>query len=80
MGGSIAGPYGAGVGLIFGGLYGLFTVDSHYEQLNAQIQSEQAKDKELEALLEQEIERQRELEEQLGGGGSAAKAKSEGKT
>jgi len=69
MGGSIAGPYGAGVGLIFGGLYGLFTADSHYEQLNAQIQSEQAKDKELEALLEQEIERQRELEEQLSGTG-----------
>jgi len=69
MGSQVAGPYGAGVGLILGSLYGLFTADSHYEQLNAQIQSEQAKDKDLEALLEQEIERQRELEAQLGGGG-----------
>ena len=68
MGGSVAGPYGAGGGLIIGLITGLLTADSHFEQLNAQIQSEQAKDKELEAQIEQEIERQRELEAQLGKG------------
>jgi len=68
MGGLMAGPfggYGAWAGLFLGGIYGLVTADSHYEQLNAQIQTEQAKDKELEAKLEQEIERQRDLEVQL---------------
>ena len=65
MGGSIAGPYGAGGGLIFGLIAGLLTADAHYAQLNAQIQSEQTKDKELEAQIEREIERQRELEAQL---------------
>ncbi len=67
MGGSIAGPYGAGGGLIIGLITGLFTADAHYAQLSSQIQSEQAKDKELEAQIEQEIERQRNLEAQLGG-------------
>ncbi|MBI2538693.1 MAG: hypothetical protein HYW04_02715 [Deltaproteobacteria bacterium] len=66
MGGSIAGPYGAAAGLVLGVFYGLATADSHYAQLNAQIQTEQAKDKELEAQIEREIERQRELEAQLG--------------
>jgi len=66
MGGSIAGPYGAAAGLVIGAFYGLFTADSHYQQINAQIQGEQAKDKELEAQIEREIERQRELEAQLG--------------
>ena len=66
MGGSIAGPYGAAAGLVLGAFYGLATADSHYEQINAQIQSEQAKDKELEAQIEREIEHQRELEAQLG--------------
>ena len=65
MGGSIAGPFGAGGGLILGLIFGLTTADSHYAELNAQIQSEQAKDKELETQIEQEIERQRELEAQL---------------
>jgi hypothetical protein len=65
MGGSLAGPYGAGGGLIIGLLTGLFTADAHYAQLNTQIQSEQAKDKQLEAKIEQEMERQRELEAQL---------------
>ncbi|MFQ5850510.1 MAG: hypothetical protein ACE5JU_07970 [Candidatus Binatia bacterium] len=65
MGGSIAGPYGAGAGLVFGGLFGLLTADSYYEQLNAQIQSEQEKDKQLEAQLEEEMKRQRELEAKL---------------
>lgn len=66
MGGSIAGPYGAGGGLIIGLITGLLTADSYYAQLDAQIQSEQAKDKELEAQIERELERQRELEGQLG--------------
>ncbi len=65
MGGSIAGPFGAGGGLILGLIFGLTTADSYYAELNAQIQSEQEKDKELEAQIEQEIERQRELEAQL---------------
>ena len=65
MGGSLAGPYGAGGGLILGLLAGFFTADAHYAQLNNQIQSEQVKDRELEAKIEQEMERQRELEAQL---------------
>jgi hypothetical protein len=65
MGGSFAGPYGAGGGLIIGLLAGLFTADAHDAQLNTQIQSEQAKDREIEAKIEQEMERQRELEAQL---------------
>jgi len=75
MGGSIAGPYGAGGGLIIGLITGLLTVDSHYAQLNAQIQTEQAKDKELEAQIERELERQRELEAQLGKAGDGAEPK-----
>lgn len=66
MGGSIGGPFGAGGGLIIGLIAGLLTADSYYADLNAQIQSEQAKDKELEAQLEREMERQREMEAQLG--------------
>lgn len=66
MGGSIAGPYGAGGGLIIGLITGLFTADAYYAQLNAQIQSEQTKNEELETQIEQEMERQRELEAQLG--------------
>jgi len=65
MGGSLAGAYGAGGGLIIGLLAGFFTADAHYAQLNTQIQSEQAKDRELEAKIEQEMERQRKLESQL---------------
>ncbi len=65
MGGSLAGPYGAGGGLIIGLIAGLFTADSHYNQLNQQVQTEQAKDKELEAKIEQEMERQRKLDAQL---------------
>ncbi len=75
MGGSIAGPYGAGAGLVGGFLFGLFTADSHYAQLNAKIQSEQLKDKELEAQIEREMERQRELEAQLGKTGNPLEPK-----
>lgn len=70
MGGAIAGIYGAGGGLIIGLLTGLMTADSHYAQLNAQIQAEQAKDKKLEAQIERELERQRELEAQLTNAGA----------
>ncbi len=65
MGGSLAGPYGAGGGLIIGLIAGFFTADSHYTQLNNQIQAEQAKDKALEAKIDQEMERQRKLDAQL---------------
>ena len=75
MGGSIAGPYGAAAGLLLGAFYGLATADSHYAQVNAQIQAEQAKDKDLEAQIEREIERQRDLEAQLGNTGAASETK-----
>ncbi|MFQ5902745.1 MAG: hypothetical protein ACE5JO_03555 [Candidatus Binatia bacterium] len=75
MGGSIAGPFGAGGGLVLGLIFGLSTADSHFEQLNAQIQSEQAKDKELEAQIERELERQREMEAQLGKAGGTSEPK-----
>ncbi len=65
MGGIIAGPYGAGGGLVLGFLTGLLTADSYYGELNAQIQTEQQKDQQLEAAIEQELERQRALENQL---------------
>ena len=79
MGGSIAGPYGAGGGLLIGLLAGLITADSHFEQINTQIQSEYSKDKALENQIEQEMEHQRDLESQVGkaADGSAQPAKSE---
>jgi hypothetical protein len=70
MGGSIAGPYGAGGGLIIGLLTGLFTADAHYGQLNRQIYTEQQKDQQLEAAIEQELARQRELENQVASAGA----------
>ena len=68
VGGAIAGPYGAGGGLIIGLLAGLFTADAYYTQLGGQIQSEQDKDKALEAKIEQELQRQRELDTKLAAG------------
>jgi hypothetical protein len=65
MGAAVGGIYGAGGGLVIGLLTGFFTADAHYTQVNNQIQSEYAKDRELEAKLEQEIQRQRELEAQI---------------
>jgi antitoxin component YwqK of YwqJK toxin-antitoxin module/gas vesicle protein len=65
LGGALAGIYGVGGGLIIGLITGLFTAEQHYAQLNSRIQSEQAKDSELEAKIEQEMQRQRELEAQL---------------
>ncbi len=75
MGGAIAGPFGAGGGLIIGLITGLVTADSHYAQVNAQIQTEQAKDKELEAQIERELERQRELEAQLKKAGAISESR-----
>jgi len=71
MGGSIAGPYGAGGGLVIGLLTGLFTADSHYGQINQTIHTEQQKDQQLEAAIEQELARQRELENQIANPGAA---------
>ena len=65
IGGSLGGLYGAGGGLVLGLLTGLFTADAHYAQVNNQIQTEQTKDKVLEAKIEEELERQRQLEAQL---------------
>ena len=67
MGGSIAGPYGAGGGLVIGLITGLMTADAHYGQINNQIYSEQKKDQQLEAAIEQELARQRDLEGQIAG-------------
>ncbi|HLN86109.1 MAG TPA: hypothetical protein VK200_06590 [Candidatus Limnocylindrales bacterium] len=72
MGGSIAGPYGAGGGLLIGLIAGLFTADAHYGQLNQQIYTEQQKDQQLEAAIEQELARQRELENQIGNPNASA--------
>jgi hypothetical protein len=65
IGGSIGGLYGAGGGLVIGLLAGLFTAESHYAQVNNQIQTEVTKDKVLEAKIEEELERQRQLEAQI---------------
>lgn len=65
MGGSIGGPYGAGGGLIIGLITGLITADSHYGQINNQIYTEQKKDQQLEAAIEQELAHQRDLENQV---------------
>jgi hypothetical protein len=65
MGASFGGVYGAGGGLVIGLITGLFTADAHYTHVNNQIQAEHAKDRELEAKLEQEMQRQRELEAQI---------------
>lgn len=75
MGGSIAGPYGAGGGLIIGLLAGLLTADAYYGDMNRQIYTEQQKDQQLEAAIERELARQRELENQVanaGGGTTVA--------
>jgi hypothetical protein len=67
MGGTIAGPYGAGGGLVIGLVAGLIMAESHYTAINGQIQAEHQKDRQLEAALEQELARQRELEKQIAG-------------
>ena len=51
--------------MVLGFLTGLFTAEIYDDQLNTQIQAEQTKDKLLEAKIEQELERQRQMEAQL---------------
>lgn len=80
MGGSIAGPYGAGGGFIIGLFIGLFTADSHYGEMNRQISTEQQKDQQLEAAIEQELARQRELENQIAAPSAATGAPPQGPT
>ena len=65
LGGAVGGLYGAGGGLVLGLIAGLVMADSHYGAVNSQIQSEQQKDRDLEAAIEQELERQRALEGQV---------------
>ncbi|MEX0803924.1 MAG: hypothetical protein WD688_11500 [Candidatus Binatia bacterium] len=65
MGLHIGGPFGGAGGFTLGLLTGLITADSHYGGLNAQIQSEQQKDRQLEATIEEELKRQRALENQV---------------
>ena len=72
MGGSIAGPYGAGGGLIIGFFTGLFTADAHYGELNRQINTEHQKESQLENAIDQELARQRELENQIANPGAFA--------
>jgi antitoxin component YwqK of YwqJK toxin-antitoxin module len=72
MGGSLAGPYGAGGGLIIGLITGLVTADSYYGQINNQISTEQKKDQQLEAAIDQELARQRGLENQIAQAGDSS--------
>jgi hypothetical protein len=65
MGGALGGPYGAGGGLVIGLIAGLFAADSHYNAINNQVYAEQQKDRQLEAAIEQELVRQRDLENQI---------------
>lgn len=65
MGGSIGGPIGAGAGLMFGALKHLVTFESECAQLHAKIGSEQQKNQQLEAAIEQELARQRGFENQV---------------
>src|SRR5918995_484361 len=62
---NIGGPFGGAGGLALGLLTGLITADSHYGAVNAQIQSEQEKDRQLEAAIEQELQRQAGFENQI---------------
>jgi hypothetical protein len=71
MGGTLGGLYGAGGGFIIGLVAGLVMADSHYGAINNQIYSEQQKDQKLEAAIEQELARQRELENQIAAAAGA---------
>jgi hypothetical protein len=65
---NIGGPFGGAGGLALGLLTGLITADSHYGAVNAQIQSEQEKDRQLEAAIEEELQRQAGFENQVAHG------------
>jgi hypothetical protein len=62
---NIGGPFGGAGGFTLGLLTGLITADSHYGGLNMQIQSEQEKDRQLEAAIEEELQRQAGFEKQV---------------
>jgi hypothetical protein len=62
---NIGGPFGGAGGFTLGLLTGLITADSHYGAVNTQIQSEQEKDRQLEAAIEQELQRQSGFENQV---------------
>ena len=62
---NIGGPFGGAGGLALGLLTGLITADSHYGTVNSQIQSEQEKDRQLEAAIEQELQRQSGFDNQV---------------
>jgi hypothetical protein len=67
-GGLLAGPFaqfGALGGLVVGAIYGMVTVGQEEERVVAQINKEAQKDQQLEALIEQELERQRALDGQI---------------
>jgi hypothetical protein len=72
MGLNLGGPFGGAGGLALGLLTGLITADSHFGDLNNQIQTEQQKDQQLESAIDQELQNQRTLENQLAGVASDA--------
>jgi hypothetical protein len=65
LGLNIGGPFGGAGGFTLGLLTGLITADSYYGGVNTQIQSEQEKDRQLEAAIAQELKRQGDLENQV---------------
>lgn len=67
-GGLLAGPFGHfGVigGAFVGAIWGIVTIGAEEERVAAQVNKETQKDQQLEALIEQELERQRALEGQI---------------
>jgi len=74
LGGIFGGPFGAPASMVMGALgfgYGMLTADSKIAEEKAQAQvryqKESDKDRVLESAIEQEIERQRALENQIAG-------------
>lgn len=65
LGLNIGGPFGGAGGFTLGLLTGLITADSHYGGVNAQIQSEQEKDRQLEAAIEEELQRQGDFDNRV---------------
>jgi hypothetical protein len=67
-GGMLAGPFGhfgALGGAFIGAIWGMVTIGAEEERVIAQVNKETQKDQQLEALIEQELERQRALEGQI---------------
>ncbi|HEU4345868.1 MAG TPA: hypothetical protein VFU31_30320 [Candidatus Binatia bacterium] len=65
LAGPFVGAFGPLGGSFLGLLVGVFTAGAEQERLTAQISSEQQKDKQLEAAIDQELERQRALDNQI---------------